>query len=49
MDNLGNEIYFDNILECSMSLKISKDIVKDCIVKGKSYKNFTFKLNVKIM
>jgi len=49
IDNLGNEIFFDNILECSLSLKISKDIVKDCIVKGKSYKNFTFKLNVKIM
>jgi hypothetical protein len=48
IDNLGNEIYFDSISQCSLTLKISKSQIKDCIITGtgKLYKNFTFKLNL---
>lgn len=46
IDNLGNEIYFDSISQCSLTLKISKSQIKDCIIKGKLYKNFAFKLNL---
>ena len=44
--NLGNDLYFDSISKCSLSLKISRSKIKDCIVKGKLYKNFAFKLNL---
>jgi len=46
IDNLGNELYFDSLTNCSLSLKISRSKIKDCIVKGTIYKNFLFKLNV---
>jgi hypothetical protein len=48
IDNLGNEIYFDSISQCSLTLKISKSQIKDCIITGtgKLYKNFAFKLNL---
>jgi hypothetical protein len=46
IDKLGNEIYFDSISQCSLTLKISKSQIKDCIIKRKLYKNFTFKLNL---
>jgi hypothetical protein len=46
IDNLGNEIYFDSLSQCSVTLKINKSQIKDCIVKNKTYKNFTFKLNL---
>jgi hypothetical protein len=46
IDNLGNELYFDSLTNCSLSLKISRSKIKDSIVKGIIYKNFLFKLNV---
>ncbi len=45
IDNLGNELYFDSISKCSLSLNISRSKIKDCIVKGKIYKKFSFNLN----
>lgn len=45
IDNLGNELYFDSLTNCYLSLKISRSKIKDCIVKGTIYKNFFFYLN----
>ncbi len=45
IDNLGNELYFDSISKCSLFLNISRSKIKDCIVKSKIYKKFSFKLN----
>lgn len=44
-DSLGNKLYFDSLTECSHSLNISRSKIKDCIVKNKIYKDFTFKLD----
>lgn len=44
-DSLGNKLYFDSMTECSHSLNISRSKIKDCIVKNKIYKDFTFKLD----
>jgi cytochrome c oxidase subunit 3 len=46
IDNFKNELFFDSITQCSLSLKISRSKIKKCIVEGKLYKNFSFKLNL---
>ena len=38
IDNLGNDLYFYSISKCSLSLKISRSKIKDCIVKEKFIK-----------
>jgi hypothetical protein len=45
IDNLENILHFDSISKCSLSLRISRSKIKDCIINNKSYKNFTFKLD----
>lgn len=41
----GNIQYFTSISECCLVLKISRDIVKDCLITGNAYNNYTFKFD----
>jgi hypothetical protein len=44
-DKDGNIQYFTSISECCLVLKISRDIVKDCLITGNAYNNYTFKFD----
>jgi hypothetical protein len=42
IDENNNKIYYDSISECSKALKIGRKNIKDCILSGKTYKNYKF-------
>jgi len=44
-DTKGKIQYFSNITECSLNLKISSKIIKNCLISGNPYKNYTFKFD----
>ena len=44
-DTKGKIQYFRNITECSLNLNISTKIIKNCLISGNPYKNYTFKFD----
>lgn len=49
IDNDGKVLYFSSISECSLNLNISSKLVKDCLINGTSYKNYTLKFNTEYL
>jgi hypothetical protein len=41
----GKVQYFPSILECSLSLNISRKIIKYCLITGNSYNNYIIKFD----
>lgn len=44
-DTNGKVQYFTSISECSLNLNIPSNIVKNCLISGNPYKNYTFKFD----
>ena len=44
-DTKGKVQYFSSITECSLNLNISSKIIKNCLISGNPYKNYTFKFD----
>jgi hypothetical protein len=44
-DSNGNKEYYNGIISCSLQTSISRKIIKNCLITGKSYKGFTFKFD----
>nr|QDG01226.1 LAGLIDADG endonuclease [Scytalidium sp.] len=44
----GNIQYFNSIWDCSLQINISRKIIKNCLITGRPYKDYTFKFDTYI-
>lgn len=44
----GNIQYFNSIWDCSLQINISRKIIKNCLITGTPYKDYTFKFDTYI-
>jgi hypothetical protein len=45
IDSNNNKVIYNSMSECAKELNISRTIIKNCLIAGKSYKGYNFVLN----